>query len=108
MEIRNNVEGLRTLLGVPSTNTAQGPKGTQGTTGNSGSSAAAQQLPGDHATLSSAGTQAAQSGEGTGVRLDKVAAVQQALAAGTYSVSPRAVAGKVVDAMRGASSGSGR
>jgi negative regulator of flagellin synthesis FlgM len=110
MEIRNNVEGLRTLLGVPSSNTAQGPQGPQGpqgAPGKSGSSSAAQQLPGDHATLSSAGTQAAQS-EGTGVRLDKVAAVQQALAAGTYSVPARAVAGKVVDAMLGASSGSSR
>jgi negative regulator of flagellin synthesis FlgM len=111
MEIRNNVEGLRTLLGVPSTNTAQGPQGPQGppgAPGKSGSSAAAQQLPGDHATLSSAGTQAAQNGEGAGVRMDKVAAVQQALAAGTYSVPGRAVAGKVVDAMLGTGNGSSR
>jgi negative regulator of flagellin synthesis FlgM len=107
MEIRNNVEGLRTLLGVPSSTNAQGPQGTQGAASKSGASTAAQQLPGDHATLSSAGTQAAQS-EGTGVRLDKVAAVQQALAAGTYSVPAKAVAGKVVDAMLGGGHGSGK
>jgi negative regulator of flagellin synthesis FlgM len=105
MDIRNNVEGLRTLLGVTSANNAQGPQGTQATTpGKSGSTPAAQQLPGDHATLSNAGTQAAQSGESAGVRMDKVASIQKALAAGTYSVSARAVAGKLVDSMLGTAS----
>lgn len=114
MEIRNNVENLRTLLGVNPATNAQGAQGAQGTqaaqnaTGRQGTAGAAQQLPGDHATLSSLGTQAAESGANGGVRLDKVAAVQSALAAGTYSVSAKAVAGKIVDSLLGASGGGGR
>lgn len=110
MEIRNNVENLRTLLGVPSATNAQGAQGAQAAqnaAGKQGETRAAQQLPGDHATLSSLGTQAAESSK-NGVRADKVAAVQSALAAGTYSVPAKAVAGKIVDAMLGGSSAGGR
>ncbi|HVC45777.1 MAG TPA: hypothetical protein VND90_00895 [Terracidiphilus sp.] len=108
MEIRHNVEGVRTLLGVPSTHTAPGPQGPHVAPGKWGSTQAAQQLPGDPATLSSLGTQAAQGGEGAGVRMAKVVAVQSALAAGTYAVPGWAVAGKVVDAMLGSSAVRGR
>jgi anti-sigma28 factor (negative regulator of flagellin synthesis) len=41
----------------------------------------------------------AQSASASGVRADKVSAIQGALAAGTYNVPASAVAGKVVDAM---------
>lgn len=111
MEIRNNVENLRTLLGVNSATNAQGAQGTQAAQnapGRQGTAPAAQQLPGDHATLSSLGTQAAESGSNGGVRAEKVAAVQAALAAGTYSVSAKAVAGKIVDSLLGASGSGGR
>ena len=64
-------------------------------------------LAGDQATLSLAGTEISQSAEQTGVRTDKVAAIQQALGDGTYRVPASAVAGKVIDAMLGGNTGSG-
>ncbi|MGC2639102.1 MAG: flagellar biosynthesis anti-sigma factor FlgM, partial [Acidobacteriaceae bacterium] len=55
----------------------------------------------DEATLSPAASLAAQAAPDSDVRMDKVAAVQQALAAGTYNVPAGAVAGKVIDQMLG-------
>lgn len=95
MDIRNGVEGLRTLLGVPSTSQAQTqPIKNQAET-------SADSLKGDSATLSSAGSEVSQVASTSDVRMEKVAAVQAAIAAGTYHVPPSAVAGKVVDAMLG-------
>jgi anti-sigma28 factor (negative regulator of flagellin synthesis) len=95
MEIRNNAEGLKTLLGVSSTPSAK----AQQLRGEHLSEESA--LAGDRATVSFAGTEVSQSVAEDGVRTDKVAAVQAALAAGTYSVPSIAVAKKVVDAMLG-------
>ncbi|MDE3186065.1 MAG: flagellar biosynthesis anti-sigma factor FlgM [Acidobacteriota bacterium] len=95
MDIRNGVEGLKTLLGVTSTAPAQEQKAK------SGPAAGSKPLGGDHATLSSAGAEVSQTVAESGVRADKVAAVQAALAAGTYSVPASDVAGKVVDSMLG-------
>ena len=53
----------------------------------------------DQANLSVAGGLAAQGG--SDVRLDKVQALQQAIAAGTYHVSASDVAGKIVDSLLG-------
>jgi negative regulator of flagellin synthesis FlgM len=97
MDIRNSTEGLKTLLGVPSTAPAQTQPVRSGST--STSTAGSSALGGDTATLSSAGTEVAQSASASGVRTDKVSAIQGALAAGTYNVPASAVAGKVVDAM---------
>ena len=104
MDIRNSVEGLKTLLGVPSTGLEQAQPVK------SGSAAAGRANPplvGDHATLSTAGTEVAQTASESGVRTDKVAAVQAALAAGSYNVPSAAVAGKVVDSMLGGGQSSG-
>jgi|HubBroStandDraft_1064217.scaffolds.fasta_scaffold16790_5 negative regulator of flagellin synthesis FlgM len=93
MDVRNNLEGLRSLLGVqsqPAATTA--PRG--------GSQFGASELSGDSATLSSAGSEASLGSADDGVRMDKVASVQAALAAGTYNVSASAVASKMVDAMQ--------
>lgn len=95
MDIRNSTEGLKTLLGVPSA----APAKTQ--PGRNGSTAGTNALTGDTATLSSAGTEVSQTASATGVRADKVANIQRALAAGTYNVPASAVAAKVVDAMLG-------
>jgi len=92
MDVRNNLEGLRSLLGVQSpANSSSSPK--------SGSLTGARELSGDSATLSSAGNEASMGSADDGVRMDKVASVQAALAAGTYSVSASAVASKMIDAM---------
>jgi negative regulator of flagellin synthesis FlgM len=95
MDIRNSVEGLKTLLGVPSA----GLEKAQPLKPGMASAKASLPLPGDHATLSTAGTEVAQTANESGIRTDKVAAVEAALAAGTYNVPSAAVAGKVVDAM---------
>ncbi len=95
MEIRNNAEDLRTLLGVPSTSSPQ-PQQVR-----SGNAVGQSAFAGDRATLSDAGTEASQSAADAGVRAEKVVEVQAALAAGTYSVPMSAVAGKLVDAMLG-------
>ena len=63
---------------------------------------------GDEATLSQAGTEVSQSASQEGVRADRVAAIQQAMAAGTYSVPASAVADKVIDSMMAAGMGSGK
>jgi len=93
MDIRNSLDGLRSLLGVnPTVQPA-----SQGKAGKT--TAAGGAFDSDQATLSSAGNEMAQAVSGEGVRTEKVAAVQAALAAGTYSVPASAVASKVVDSM---------
>ena len=102
MEVRNSAEGLKTLLGVPVTPAAQASHGRGTLT--SGHSA----LAGDRATVSFAGAEVSQSVARDGVRADKVAAVQAALAAGTYNVPSIAVAKKVVDAILGGVNADGK
>jgi negative regulator of flagellin synthesis FlgM len=58
----------------------------------------------DRATLSSAASEVSQSLADDGVRPEKVAGIQAALAAGTYDVPASAVASKLVDAMLGETS----
>jgi negative regulator of flagellin synthesis FlgM len=95
MDIRNSLDGLRTLLGVnPAAPSAPQSKSAGATTGTNG-------FDSDRATLSSAGNEVSQAVSGEDVRTDKVAAVQAALAAGTYDVPASAVASKMVDAMLG-------
>lgn len=92
MDIRNSLDGLRSLLGVnPAVSST--PQSTSRT------STAGSGLDTDQATLSEAASQVSQAVAGEGVRADKVAMVQAALAAGTYDVPSSAVASKVVDAM---------
>lgn len=100
MDIRSSVDGLRDLLGAPSSVSEQ----TQPITSQGSSPPAS--LGGDHATLSSAGAEVALAASESDVRVDKVAEVQSAISAGQYNVPASAVAGKVVDAMlsRGRSS----
>jgi negative regulator of flagellin synthesis FlgM len=96
MDIRSSLEGLKSLLGTPATAPAatQQPK-----SGVAGATAGASGLGADRATLSSAGNEVSQTAGDSTVRMDKVAGIQAALAAGTYNVSAGAVASKVVDSM---------
>jgi negative regulator of flagellin synthesis FlgM len=95
MEIYNSLEGLKSLLGVS-------PAATTSTEARSGGSVGGTGLGSDRATVSSMASEAAQSAGDDGVRMDKVASVQAALAAGTYDVPASAVAMKLVDSMLGA------
>jgi negative regulator of flagellin synthesis FlgM len=93
MDIRSSLEGLKSLLGTPApapATTAQPKSGA--TTGGSA-------LTSDQVTFSSAGNEVSQTASDVGVRMDKVASIQAALAAGTYNVSAQDVAAKVVDSM---------
>jgi negative regulator of flagellin synthesis FlgM len=92
MDIRNSLDGLRTLLGV-------NPAVPSMPQSKSSVAAAGSGLDTDRATLSNAASEVSLAVSGEGVRADKVAAVQAALAAGTYSVPESAVASKLVDAM---------
>jgi negative regulator of flagellin synthesis FlgM len=95
MDIRSGLDGLKSLLGTPvaAPNATQQPKSS--TVG--GGSA----LGSDRATLSSAGNEVSLTAGDPAVRMDKVASIQAALAAGSYDVSASAVASKVVDSMLG-------
>ena len=94
MDIRSSLDGLRSLLGVnPAPQPATGAKSAATTSSSA--------LGSDRATLSNAGSEVLQTAGEDGVRMDKVAGVQAALAAGTYNVPPSAVASRMVDAMLG-------
>ncbi len=92
MDIRNSLDGLGSLLGLNPT----APSASQGK-GNA--SAARSSFDSDQATFSSAASEVSQTASGESVRADKVAAVQAALADGTYSVPASAVASRVIDSM---------
>jgi flagellar biosynthesis anti-sigma factor FlgM len=92
MDIRNSLDGLKSLFGAASASPAAARQ-THGT------QAGASELGSDHATLSSTASEVSQAAQQDGVRADKVASIQSVLAAGTYSVPAKAVATKVVDVM---------
>ncbi len=102
--VSNVASSLGSILNVSEPASAS----AYGQTESSGSASDSSWLEPDWATLSTVGSTvaqtAAQAADGTGVREDKVAAVRTALAAGTYSVAPSAVAGRAVEAMLGAAS----
>jgi negative regulator of flagellin synthesis FlgM len=92
MDIRSSLEGLRSLLGVnPTQASAPQPKGS--------ATATESAFDTDRATLSNAASEVSQALTDDGVRPGKVAAIQSALAAGTYDVPASAVASKLVDSM---------
>jgi negative regulator of flagellin synthesis FlgM len=92
MDVRTSLDGLKSLLGVTTPAPAAPQAKSNAATGGSA-------LASDRATLSSAGSEVSQTATESEVRTDKVAAVQAAMAAGTYNVPASAVAAKVVDAM---------
>ena len=94
MEIRSSLEGLKSLLGVNGS-TPAGPQPGASVAAAGGAFSA------DSATLSSAASGVAQTAGEDGVRTEKVASIQAALASGTYSVPAPAVASRVVDSMLG-------
>lgn len=93
MDIRNGIDGLKTLLGV----SQPAPVSTPPAKSNSVEENNGQWT--DVATLSSAGSEVSQTAGDGSVRADKVAEIQAKLAAGTYNIPASAVASKAVDAM---------
>ena len=94
MDIRNSLDGLKSLLGVTTPAPAAPQPKNNSAVGGSG-------LGSDQATFSSAGSEVSQIASESDIRTEKVASVQAALAAGTYNVPDSAVASRVVDAMLG-------
>jgi flagellar biosynthesis anti-sigma factor FlgM len=96
MDIRSSFDGLKSMLGV-----AQAPQAVPQTK-NASTTTSSTLWNSDQATLSSAGSAVSSSSADSGVRMDKISAIQSALAAGTYQVSASALASSVVDSMMGA------
>jgi|SRR5579872_2601236 len=93
VELRNSVESLKTLLDVSSASCTRASSVTKEATSE------VFPLKGDSASFSNAGSEISLSASASEIRSDKVAAIQAAVASGTYHVPAAAVAGKVVDAM---------
>jgi flagellar biosynthesis anti-sigma factor FlgM len=92
MDIGNSLDGLGSLLEVnPAVFSLPQSKGNFAAAGSG--------FDTDRATLSNLASEVSQAVSGDGVRTEKVAAVQAALAAGIYNVPASAVAAKLVDAM---------
>ena len=93
MNVSNNLQGLQQLFSSPEVTDS---------TAKTGAAAAQETEVGtDKATLSSAASVAAAAAPDSDVRMDKVAAIQQALASGTYNIPASEVAGKMIDQMMG-------
>ena len=94
MNVNNNLLGLQQLL---SSEAVTQPAAKAGASQNG----AAAKAGSDQATLSTAASVAAALGPDSDVRMEKVASIRQALAAGTYNIPASAVAGKMIDHMMG-------
>jgi flagellar biosynthesis anti-sigma factor FlgM len=94
MNVNNDLQGLHPLF--PS-QAVEKPQANQP----GGTAAPATGSAADQTTLSTAASAAAQAAPDSDVRMDKVTAVQQALAAGTYNVPALAVADSMISQMLG-------
>lgn len=93
MNVSNNLQALQELFSSPEVTEAAGKTSAQGSRRAEAGT--------DQATLSTAASMAAAAAPDSDVRMDKVAAIQQALASGSYNVPASAVAGKMIDQMLG-------
>jgi negative regulator of flagellin synthesis FlgM len=93
IDMRSRIKEVKSQLETPALAPAATPQPKSAVT--AGGSA----LGSDLATFSHAGSKVSQMAGDTEVRMDKVANIQAALAAGTYNISARAVASKILDSM---------
>ena len=100
MSYSNGIGGLqRALNSIVTTGTTQPNAPAAATKPNDPFSASSEQT--DQASLSSTGGLVSQALGGSDVRMDKVAALQQAIASGSYSVSSSDVADKMISSLLG-------
>lgn len=93
MNVQNDLQGMQQLFSSQEvTQTASKPGASQAGEANAGA---------DQATLSPAASAASAAATDADVRMEKVAAIQQALLDGTYGVPASKVAGKMIDHMLG-------
>lgn len=93
MDVRNGLGGLKSLLGINPASPASAGAAHAAT------ASASTALGSDRATFSNAGSEVSQTMAAEGIRMEKVASIQAALADGSYDVPASKVAPKVVDAM---------
>jgi negative regulator of flagellin synthesis FlgM len=98
MNVNNNFQGLQQLFASRETGQAAGKAGAAGAQPGQGEAGGA-----DKATLSTAASLAAAAAAApdSDVRMEKVTAIQQALASGTYNVPASEVASKMIEGMLG-------
>lgn len=99
MSYTNGIGSLQQALSsiAPTQPAAQATESTEVSQQRKAAAAPAKQA--DQTSLSSAGGMIAHALEGSDVRTDKVAALQKAIASGSYNVSSSDVAGKMIDSL---------
>jgi negative regulator of flagellin synthesis FlgM len=99
MTYTNGIGSLQQVLSSisPTQAASQSSQSTEASQQSNAAAAPAKQT--DQTDLSSAGGMMAHALEGSDVRADKVAALQQAIGSGSYHVSSSDVAGKMIDAL---------
>jgi negative regulator of flagellin synthesis FlgM len=99
MSYSNGLGNLQHLLGNLATNASPNSKVTDQTSASGTTTTVARRPDVDATSLSSASGLVSQSVAGSDVRADKVAALQQAIAAGTYKVSANDVATSIINSL---------
>ncbi len=94
MNVKNDLQGLQQIMAGQEVSRPESSARMESTAAGAATGA-------DEATLSPAASLAAQTAADSDVRMDRVAGVRQALAAGTYNVPSSAVAGKIIESMLG-------
>lgn len=96
MSVTNGIGDLQQTIGTSVTEAAKPVSGSVAKVKDTAQTRSEQT---DHAELSAAGSLISKALDGSDVRMDKVQALQQSIASGSYHVSSSDVANKLVDSM---------